>query len=107
MNTDTAIIDSETVQDLCDEHGLDIDAVAVYCDNLHISADDFPDHVDNFVDAYRGCYDTFLDFATELFNDTMEVPDHLAHYIDYDKWANDLLLGGDYWEHMGYVFANY
>ena len=38
--TDTAIVDSETVQDLCDEHGLDIDAVAVYCDNLRISAQD-------------------------------------------------------------------
>jgi antirestriction protein len=34
----------------------------------------------------------------------MDVPDHLAFYIDYEAYARD--LSHDYWETNGYVFRN-
>lgn len=106
MNT-IPLEDSEELVELCEEHGLDHDAVIVYCDNLHISAHEFADNINNYVNAYQGYWDNFVDFATQLFDDTQDVPEHLASYIDYEAFARDLLMGGDYWEHQGYVFSNY
>lgn len=101
----TPLINSEFLEEYCQEHGLDHDAVIAYCENLHIRDTEFPDHADEFVDAYRGHYSSFMDYATELFDETMDVPDHLAAYIDYEAWARDLSY--DYWESGGHVFANY
>lgn len=99
-----ALADSQFLADYCEEEGLDFDAVITYCDNLHIRDKEFPDHADSFVDAYQGCYYNFLDFATWLFDETMDVPDHLSAYIDYEAFARD--LSHDYWENGGYVFRN-
>lgn len=68
--------------------------------------------VDDFRDSYAGEHDTFRDYADELVDDmgvftvaashvgmTTTVPDShpLRSYFDYDAWARDLILGGDYW----------
>jgi antirestriction protein len=52
--------------------------------------------VEGFEDAYRGEHDSELDFATEFFDECMDVPEHLANYIDYEKYANDLFMDGYY-----------
>ena len=99
----THIADNSDVEVLCIENGIDHDAFIVYCENLHITKD-FETHVDDFMDAYNGCWDNFLKFAEDLFDQTMDVPDHLAFYIDYEAFARD--LSHDYWEHNGYIFRN-
>lgn len=105
MDTQQAQQEREDIlSSIAEEHGLDEGAVIAYCDNYHISAQDFPDHVSDFLHVYNGWWDDFLDFATEVFDDTMDVPDYLVHYIDYEAFARD--LKHDYWEHDGHVFRN-
>ena len=98
------IADNEEVQALCTDHGIDHDAFIIYCENHHITKD-YESEVSGFMDSYRGEYKNFADFAEQLFDETVEVPDHLLNYIDYDAYARD--IQHEYWEHMGYVFFNY
>lgn len=94
---------------VCEAHDLDDDAFTAWCDNFHITSD-YEEQVDAYTDSYAGCYDTFLSYAEEMFDDTMEVPDHLSAYIDYEKFARDLQY--DYWTHedsahgVVYIFRN-
>ena len=37
-------------------------------------------------------------YAEDYFDQCTDVPDHLANYIDYKKFADDLLYGGDFGE---------
>lgn len=92
--------------EIASERRLDEDAFLIYCDNFHIDADD-PDmdsHIQEYEESYQGQYDDFLAFATDFMNDTMDIPDFLANYIDYEAFARD--LRHDYWEEQGYVFRN-
>jgi antirestriction protein len=44
---------------------------------------------------YCGCYASAADFAQELTEQSMEIPDSLAIYIDYDRMAKDIEMNGD------------
>ncbi|MEM0909410.1 MAG: antirestriction protein ArdA [Pseudomonadota bacterium] len=44
---------------------------------------------------YRGCYNSLEDFAQQLTEETSEVTEHLACYIDYDKMGRDMKMSGD------------
>jgi len=44
---------------------------------------------------YSGCYKSLADYAQELTEETSEVPEHLAFYIDYEAMGRDMELGGD------------
>ncbi len=44
---------------------------------------------------YCGCYASLADYAEELTEQSGPVPEHLALYIDYDRMAHDMELGGD------------
>lgn len=44
---------------------------------------------------YAGKYESLADFAQELTEQTTEVPETLAFYIDYEAMGRDLELGGD------------
>lgn len=74
---------------IIEEHG---DAYVAYANNIGL---DYAT-VEGFEESYRGEYDSKLDFATELFDECMDVPNHLANYIDYEKYANDLFMNGFY-----------
>jgi antirestriction protein len=52
--------------------------------------------LEHFEESYQGEHDTFLDFATNIFDECYlhEVPESISSYIDYDKFARD--LGYDY-----------
>lgn len=51
--------------------------------------------VSDFVDAYRGQWDSLRDYATELADEVLaEADETLARYFDYSSWARD--LEGDY-----------
>lgn len=44
---------------------------------------------------YYGLYRSVADYAQELTEDCVEVPDHLAPYIDYQAMGRDWELSGD------------
>lgn len=47
------------------------------------------------LDEYAGQYDSLADFARSLTEDTGDIPDRLAPYIDYAAMARDMELNGD------------
>jgi len=51
----------------------------------------FVDRIQN----YCGCYASLADYAEELTEETTQIPEHLALYIDYEKMGRDMELGGD------------
>lgn len=66
---------------------------------------------DSFDDAYQGQWDSEEDFAEDLASETMEIPEHLRFYIDYEKFARDLFIS-DYFSADGegrkvYVFRRF
>lgn len=97
----------DAIHEVCEEHDLDDYAFTAWCDNFHITSN-YEDEVQDFANAYMGYYDEFVRFAEQVFDDCMSVPEHLAYYIDYDKYARD--LQHDYWTHEDghgvYVFRN-
>jgi antirestriction protein len=48
--------------------------------------------LEHFEDSYIGEYDSFLDYATNIFDECYlhNVPENVASYIDYEKFARDL-----------------
>ena len=46
-------------------------------------------------DSYSGEYESLEDYARQLTEDTSEVPEHLAFYIDYQSMGRDMELNGD------------
>ncbi len=46
-------------------------------------------------DNYCGCYSSLEDYAQELTEETSEVPQHLAFYIDYERMGRDMEMSGD------------
>lgn len=43
-------------------------------------------------------------YAYDLYNECYDIPEHLTHYIDYDKIANDMLINGEISEYSPCVF---
>jgi antirestriction protein len=46
-------------------------------------------------ESYCGCFASLADYAQELTEQTTSIPQHLAHYIDYQAMARDMEYGGD------------
>ncbi len=44
---------------------------------------------------YSGCYKSLTDYAEELTEDTSQIPENLAYYIDYERMGRDMELSGD------------
>lgn len=44
---------------------------------------------------YAGCYESVADFAEQLTEDSVQIPESLARYIDYNAMAYDMEVGGD------------
>jgi antirestriction protein len=71
-----------------EEHG---EAFAAFLSN------DSDATAEQFEEAYRGTYRTVEDFADELIEEGIlgEIPEALEPYIDTEKFAHDLEVGGD------------
>lgn len=57
---------------------------------------------DDFEDAYMGEWGSVEDYASDYIEQSGElerVPEWLAPYIDAERFARDLVLGGDIWTH--------
>lgn len=68
----------------------------------------------SFEEAYCGKWDSFEDYAYDLAEEIgllAGVPEDIRPYFAVDRWARDLLLGGDYWTADGdggvYVFRSF
>lgn len=61
-------------------------------------------------EAYQGEWNSMKDFAENLVHECDllgDMPENMRFYFDYDAYARDLVLSGDYWFHEdGYVFRN-
>ena len=44
---------------------------------------------------YSGCYKSLADYAEELTEDTSQIPENLAYYIDYERMGRDMEISGD------------
>jgi len=59
----------------------------------------FGGHLDDAKKAveenYCGCYQSLADYAEELTEQSTEIPENLAFYIDYERMGRDMDLGGD------------
>ena len=71
-----------------DEHG-DLGAELL----AHFSSID--EARDAIEDKYAGGYKSVADFAEELTEETTQIPESLARYIDYNAMAYDMEVGGD------------
>jgi len=78
---------------LIDKHGEAVIAFAGYIGSEHATEECFED-------AYQGEWDSEEDFAENLADETMEIPEHLQFYIDYEKLARDLFIN-DYFSVKG------
>lgn len=106
----------------------DLDKLAAYCeaaseldDSDREAFDEWlavrgtePGDLDDFRDQYQGAFDTLEDWAYRWHDDAgtfHNVPDTIANYFDYEKWARDCDLGGDIWtvrgDHGLHVFNNH
>ena len=47
------------------------------------------------LEGYMGCYSSVADYAQEIAESCMEIPDHLKVYIDYDRMGRDMVMSGD------------
>lgn len=79
-------------------NNFDSDAVKVFIEHGYDPAD--------FEELYQGQYDSMVDFAEEFVNSCYSLEDPLASYFDYEGFARDLELSGDYWEDSGHVFSS-
>ena len=55
------------------------------------------------MDAYYGQYESELEFAYDMAENTMQIPAEIEPYFDYEKYARDLLIT-DYIFENGFVF---
>lgn len=46
-------------------------------------------------ESYCGCYSSLADYAQALTEETTQIPENLAYYIDYERMGRDMELGGD------------
>ena len=68
---------------------------------LHVGEDYANDN--RFEEAYCGAYDSFRDYSDELFDECYlpDIPNNVRYYMDYEKFANDLIYSGDYFTEKG------
>ena len=87
-----------SIVELLSEHG---EAFAIYYNNV----DDLEFAKTHFEEAYQGQYDSFLDYATQIFDELYahSIPEGLRYYIDYAAFARDLDAEG-YFIEDGHVF---
>lgn len=67
------------------------------------SATELEDACNAFDSAYAGTM-TMEEYAEQFIDEVYEVPAGLEGYIDVEKFARDLVLGGDMTENDGHIF---
>lgn len=84
------------------------DAFALFVETFGMDLDTVDD-VWTTVQAFNASYVGYMsaeEYAQDLTEDTTDIPDHLAYYIDYEKMGRDMILGGDVVEEDGHLFRS-
>lgn len=103
METTHKYSNAEIAQ-VAEDNNIDEQAFAIYCWNIHATKD-YDSEVSAFEDAYIGEI-SVREYAEELADDIFSEAVK-SNYFDYESFARDLELGGDVWEHEGYLFRSY
>jgi antirestriction protein len=83
------------------EYRLEEDLISAYFDNCG------PTPLESVEDAFWGEFDTDEDFARDYLEASgmlAGLPEHLAYYFDYEKYARDLMM--DCFSSNGFYFRN-
>ena len=73
---------------LIEQHGALFAGVLGHCGDI--------DEAERMMEeCYQGEWDSVADYAENLTRDSHEIPDFLEYYIDWDRMARDMELGGD------------
>lgn len=87
---------------------LSAEVVALWLDNIRQS-EPTKEAVEQAEEAYVGEFRDFTRLAEHFVDETgmlSNIPSEVANYFDYEKYGNDLRLGGDFWESEGHFFRN-
>lgn len=60
----------------------------------HVSGD--LEEAEQAMENYMGYFAEAADYAAQLIEDSVEVPDYLANYIDYEAMARDMEMNGEF-----------
>lgn len=85
--------------------GLNVEAVTGYAKNMGLDLSSFDEWRADFESAYQGEWDSVEDFAREFIDSTgllQGVPEHIARYFDYERYAQDLEY--DLWTWGDHIF---
>ena len=101
---------ADTLNAFLEEHTSHISAevLALWMDNLH-ETEPTRNILDQCEDAYIGEFRDFTRLAEHLVDESGmldRIHSSIANYFDYEKYGNDLRLGGDVWESEGHYFRN-
>ena len=77
---------------LLDDCGLDADTVAEF---ISLHGYGVLEGIQAAGDRYLGTYDSAADYAEEITRECSDIPEYLDFYIDWEKMARDMDLGGD------------
>jgi antirestriction protein len=86
------------IQSDCNRHGIELDTLAAWVSH---GCGDWDD-AEACADCFRGQWDSREAFALDLLENcgTLDrIPEDLRAYFNAEAYANDLFIGGDYWEH--------
>jgi antirestriction protein len=109
VDHDTDFADPGEFSDL-DDYGEYAELVEEFGEAFHLRYEDVGEITKgDFEDAYRGCWESFEDYAQQYVDDCMDLDETALRYFDYEKFARDLSM--DYCEYDGdegtHVFSNY
>ena len=91
-----------------DDYGAYIEGVERHGVAYHLRYDDiYGEH--DFENEYQGEWDSAEEFVQSFYEDCHDIPDHLVHYIDWEKLTRDIMM--DYSEYedntgMVHIFRN-
>ena len=96
----------ETLQEVADTWGVDLEAVTDFADWIG-ETDLTLDRADEFFDSYLGRI-TAREYAEQMVEESGAIsPSWLEPYVDYDAIAHDLQMEGYYESPGGYLFRPY
>ena len=109
----TAVTQLEEADQFASEYGIPARAILAYWGNLSLEWDDIAEWIEEAAETYIGeaegwNYQQWLGFRMEELGiiDIDGMLGELRFYFDYEKYGNDLELGGDVWSSDGFYFFN-
>lgn len=97
----TMLYDTNVISDIPEflerlEGFKDIDIHEVLAFWNYLDADIELFNLENFQESYVGQFNSLSDFEYYITSELSSIPSMLENYINYDKFADDLITSGDY-----------